>query len=119
MHPTFSVIFFTVASGAGFGLMAVAAGLSGLGGTRLDTRFVLAIGILALVLAGLGLLSSLLHLGRPERAWRAVSQWRSSWLSREGVLALLTMPVAALFFLGWAFSIGAPGCDCSVAAFCC
>ena len=94
MHPAFSVIFFTVASGAGFGLMAVAAGLSGLGGTRLDTRFVLAIGVLALLLAGFGLLSSLLHLGRPERAWRAVSQWRSSWLSREGVLALLTMPVA-------------------------
>lgn len=103
MHPAFSVIFFTVASGAGFGLMAVAAGLSGLGGTRLDTRFVLAIGVLALLLAGFGLLSSLLHLGRPLRAWRAVSQWRSSWLSREGVLALLTMPVAALFFLGWAF----------------
>ena len=36
----------------------------------------------------LGLLSSSPHLGHPERAWRAVSQWRSSWLSREGALAL-------------------------------
>jgi len=102
MHPAFSVIFFTVASGAGFGLMAVAAVVSRLGETRLDTRFVLAVGALALILAGAGLLSSFLHLGRPERAWRAFSQWRSSWLSREGVLAALTMPVAALFFLGWA-----------------
>ncbi len=40
---------------------------------------------LALGLIAAGLLSSTGHLGRPERAWRAFSQWRSSWLSREGV----------------------------------
>jgi DMSO reductase anchor subunit len=34
-------------------------------------------------------LSSTFHLGNPQRAWRAFSQWRSSWLSREGVLAVL------------------------------
>jgi DMSO reductase anchor subunit len=46
-----------------------------------------------------GLLSSTLHLGRRERAWRAFSQWRSSWLSREGVLAMLCfLPAAALVF---------------------
>src|SRR5690606_12450111 len=28
--------------------------------------------------------------GNPQRAWRAFSQWRSSWLSREGVLAVAT-----------------------------
>ena len=32
---------------------------------------------LALLLITAGLLSSLKHLGRPERAWRALSQWRS------------------------------------------
>jgi sulfite dehydrogenase (quinone) subunit SoeC len=46
-------------------------------------------------------LSSTLHLGHPERAWRAFSQWRSSWLSREGVLAVLTYPVALAFLAVW------------------
>ena len=56
---------------------------------------------LALGLDTLGLLSSTLHLGHPERAWRALSQWRSSWLSREGVVALATYVPAALFGLDW------------------
>ena len=34
----------------------------------------------ALTLIVIGLLSSTLHLRHPERAWRAISQWRSSWL---------------------------------------
>jgi DMSO reductase anchor subunit len=45
---------------------------------------------LAALLVTLGLLSSTFHLGHPERAWRAFSQWRSSWLSREGVAAVAT-----------------------------
>jgi DMSO reductase anchor subunit len=46
--------------------------------------------LLALALISGGLLSSTLHLGNPQRAWRALTQWRSSWLSREGVMAILT-----------------------------
>jgi DMSO reductase anchor subunit len=50
------------------------------------------------VLVTMGLLSSTYHLGHPERAWRAFSQWRSSWLSREGVAAVATyMPAGVLF----------------------
>jgi len=49
----------------------------------------------------IGLLSSALHLGHPERAWRAFSQWRSSWLSREGVSSIVTYGPALLFALGW------------------
>src|SRR5262249_52845391 len=37
----------------------------------------------------------------PERAWRAFSQWRTSWLSREGVASVLTYIPAALFGMGW------------------
>jgi DMSO reductase anchor subunit len=55
--------------------------------------------LLALGLISVGLLSSVAHLGRPERAWRALSQWRSSWLSREGVAAIATFPPAILFGL--------------------
>jgi DMSO reductase anchor subunit len=52
---------------------------------------------LGFVLTSLGLLSSTLHLGKPLRAWRAFSQWRSSWLSREGVLALSCLLPAGWF----------------------
>ena len=58
---------------------------------------------IALVLITGGLLSSTFHLGRPERAWRAFSQWRSSWLSREGVASLATYMPAGLLGLGWVF----------------
>ena len=60
------------------------------------------------LLAAGGLASSVFHLGRPERAWRAFSQWRSSWLSREGVLSVLTFLPAAVFGIGWVF-FGATG----------
>ena len=56
-----------------------------------------------LLLAAGGLVSSVFHLGRPERAWRAFSQWRSSWLSREGVLSVATFVPAAIFAIGWMF----------------
>jgi DMSO reductase anchor subunit len=101
MHPAFSVIFFTTASGAGYGLLALL-GLSAASGMLAPNRWlgVTSLG-LALALVTAGLLSSTLHLGRPERAWRAFSQWRSSWLSREGVMSVITYVPAAVFALGW------------------
>ena len=97
MHPSYSVIFFTTATGAGYGLLAclgVSAGF-GLIEPGFWFRFV-SLG-LALFLISAGLLSSAAHLGRPERAWRAFSQWRSSWLSREGVASVATFIPAGLF----------------------
>lgn len=88
MHPAFSVIFFTTLSGAGYGLLAAIAIAVLRQGT--SARALLLLLALALALITVGLLSSLAHLGKPLRAWRAVSQWRSSWLSREGVMSLLT-----------------------------
>lgn len=86
MHPAFSIIAFTTLSGLGYGL----AGVLGLGLLDPDAVATKIAHVLALLLIGGGLLSSTLHLGNPQRAWRAFSQWRSSWLSREGVLAILT-----------------------------
>ena len=86
MHPALSVIAFTTLSGAGYGLAIVLALGHGNPGA-LSTKLAW---IVALVLIGAGLVSSTLHLGNPQRAWRAFSQWRSSWLSREGCLALIT-----------------------------
>ena len=95
MHPAFSVIFFTTLSGAGYGLLLWSAVAALLSWGRAPS--LLAGVILGLVLATVGLLSSLAHLGKPARAWRAFSQWRTSWLSREGVMAVLTcVPAVAL-----------------------
>src|SRR3954463_583521 len=101
MHPAFSVIFFTTASGAGYGLLALL-GLSAASGLLAPNRWlgVASLG-LALALVTAGLLSSTAHLGHPERAWRSFSQWRSSWLSREGVAALSTFPPAIAFAALW------------------
>jgi len=101
MHPAFSVIFFTTASGAGFGLCAWF-GLLALLGNLPSRGIAMSALLLGAALAAAGLLSSLAHLGQPQRAWRALSQWRSSWLSREGVASvLLFVPVAVLLWLLW------------------
>ncbi|HEX5079374.1 MAG TPA: DmsC/YnfH family molybdoenzyme membrane anchor subunit [Geminicoccaceae bacterium] len=101
MHPAPSIIVFTTLSGAGYGLLFVLALGSLLGPVPAWPGLGLAGMALALGLVSAGLLSSTLHLGRPERAWRAVSQWRSSWLSREGVMALLTYLPALGLAAGW------------------
>lgn len=101
MHPAYSVIFFTTASGAGYGLITLMALFGVLNGVKLDPWFgAIGFGLGTLLITG-GLLSSTAHLGRPERAWRAFSQWKSSWLSREGVLAVATFVPLVLTAWGW------------------
>lgn len=98
MHPAFSVIFFTVLSGAGFGLFALIylADLFKLGG-GMPGPYVFWTGVIAIVMVGVGLLSSTLHLANPKNAWRAFSRWRTSWLSREGVLSVAFYPFAMAY----------------------
>ena len=94
MHPALSVIFFTTLSGLGYGLFAWA-GIGVFVGA--SPRALLTALLLGLVASTAGLLCSLGHLGKPLRAWRAFSQWRSSWLSREGIASLLTFLPALVF----------------------
>jgi DMSO reductase anchor subunit len=101
MHPASSVIFFTVASGAGYGLLLLLGIGGALGWLPPDRGFGAAALGLALLAVTVGLVSSTFHLGHPERAWRAVSQWRSSWLSREGLASLITYVPALVFAAGW------------------
>lgn len=108
MHPAYSVILFTTASGAGYGLLALL-GLTGFNHGEASTMpFALTSVALALALISIGLLSSTFHLGHPERAWRALLQWRSSWLSREGVAAIVTYGPALAFAAVWSGFIHAP-----------
>lgn len=97
MKPAASVLLLTTATGFGYGLLAWLGVYAALG-LLPATRWFAAGGIgLALLFASFGLIASTLHLGRKERAWRAFTQWRSSWLSREGVAAVLTYPIAIAF----------------------
>jgi len=103
MHPALSIVFFTTSSGAGFALLTLLGLGAPLGLLPPSESFGCAALAVAAMFAVGGLASSAFHLGRPERAWRAFSQWRSSWLSREGILAVLTLLPAALFGIGWVF----------------
>lgn len=104
MHPAFSVIFFTTASGAGYGLLTLLAIMQAGRVIPADPMLgIVGFGI-ALALITIGLVSSTFHLGHPERAWRALSQWKSSWLSREGVYSLATYLPAGVYAAGWVFT---------------
>src|SRR3982074_1350723 len=103
MHPALSIVVFTTASGAGFALLLLLGLGAPLGLLPQSAGFGFAAITIAMLLAAGGLASSAFHLGRPERSWRAFSQWRSSWLSREGVLAVATFVPAAIFAIGWIF----------------
>lgn len=108
MHPAPSVIIFSVFSGMGFGLLAfLGAGIVLPAGWAAFLWWGLGYG-----LAVVGLLASTFHLGNPQRALRAFTQWRSSWLSREAWASVATLlllsPVALSDWLGlgWPRGIG-------------
>lgn len=99
MHPAPSVIFFTTLSGIGFGFLA----FLGLGFPAVEGLTAFALFAIAYLLAVGGLIASTFHLGHPERAIRAFSQWRTSWLSREGWLAVMSLIVMAVYGAGLVF----------------
>jgi DMSO reductase anchor subunit len=104
MNPTPSVLLLTTLTGAGYGLLAWLGILTVIGAAPRAPAFGIATILIALAFASAGLVASTAHLGRPERAWRAFSQWRSSWLSREGVASVLTYPPALIFAVAWFFT---------------
>jgi len=110
MHPAFSIIFLTTLIGAGQGLfLALYSGQLYAAFKVLpaqDPLHFYALGsLLALALLVAGLVSSFFHLGRPGRAWRAASQWRTSWMSREVIVLPAFMATVAVWGLiqysGW------------------
>lgn len=106
MHPAPSVIFFSTFSGLGFGLLI----FLGLGMPSVTGVNAFAFFTIAYLLAVGGLISSTFHLGHPERALKAFTQWRTSWLSREAwcaVAALLLMAIygAGLVFFGQRWTV--------------
>ena len=102
MHPAFSVIFLTTLIGVGQGMfLALFTGQS-YAAVKLvptqDSAAFYGIGaIIALVFLIGGLIASVFHLGRPERAWRAATQWRTSWLSREVIVLPAVMALVFVY----------------------
>lgn len=107
MHPALSVIVFTVLSGAGVGALALCALVDlhafGDGAPALVALAPAVFTGIVLTIAGLG--ASTLHLANPRNAWRSLARWRTSWLSREALLALLLLPLALAYgaglYAGW------------------
>ncbi|MFK7794025.1 MAG: dimethyl sulfoxide reductase anchor subunit family protein [Gammaproteobacteria bacterium] len=107
MHPALSVIFFTVTSGAGYGLFAITCLYNSISQAHpLGNEGILLSCAIALGLITFGLISSTFHLANPKNAWRAFSRVRTSWLAREGLLAILFYPIAGLYMLTIWKSIG-------------
>ncbi len=99
MHPAPSIIAFTVLSGLGFGLL----GFLGLGKPDVSGFTAFVFFFIGFGLAISGLISSTFHLGNPQRALKAFSQWRTSWLSREGWLSVATLIVMGIYAIGIIF----------------
>ncbi|MVO15298.1 dimethyl sulfoxide reductase anchor subunit family protein [Parasedimentitalea huanghaiensis] len=99
MHPAPSVILFTTLSGLGFGLLF----FLGLGMPDVTGMVSFVFFAIAYALAVGGLLASTFHLGHPERAMKAFSQWKTSWLSREGCCAVGALLVMGLYAIGTVF----------------
>ena len=129
MHPAFSVIFLTTLIGVGQGLfVALFAAEAGARAGWVDApaaMFFAAGSFISVAFLATGLLASFLHLGRPERAWRAAAMWRTSWLSREVIVLPAFMAVVlaygALHYTGAAGTllVGSGGLVLCLALFIC
>jgi DMSO reductase anchor subunit len=103
MHPAFSVIFLTTLLGVGQGLfLALFSSQAYTSVNVLPAQpgdYYAVGGVIALAFLGGGLVASFFHLGHPERAWRAATKWRTSWLSREVIALPAVMGLIALYAL--------------------
>ncbi|PMS38401.1 DMSO reductase anchor subunit [Trinickia symbiotica] len=128
MRPAFSVIFLTTLCGAAQGLLLTLVAVEAASravGVAVPSAFYVSGSALAVVLGALGLAASFFHLGHPERAWRAIAMWRTSWLSRECIALPVFLALATAYGAAhWAgisatLEIGALAAAASVALFVC
>ena len=130
MHPALSVVLFTTLAGAAQGLVLALFAAEWADdrhwlGTAQDAGFYAAGAAVAVVLGGAGLLASFFHLGRPERAWRTATMWRTSWLSREVIVLPAFLALALAYALAHArgheaaFVLGALAALAALALFLC
>lgn len=93
-HAPLVVMLTLLGAAVGFSTLAVVApylsaetnSLATLLRSTLSIPLPLALKWAALLVGAAGLGASVLHLGKPQRAWRIFLGWRKSWLSREAML---------------------------------
>src|SRR5665213_111290 len=102
MRPVFSVTFFAISSGAGYGLLALLGLVGNAHGKASTMAFGLTAITVAMVLTTAGLVASPAHLGRPQKARR------SSWASRSRIAAVITYPIALAYGCAWSGLVDAP-----------
>lgn len=94
-HPHWALIFMTVFTQMAVGAIAAMSALQSIAGSAIAREP--AAGVVLTAVLALG--ASTLHLGRPIYAFRALSMWRRSWLSRE-VLFFSLFSIAAVLYAG-------------------
>ena len=99
--PHWPLVFMTVLTQLSVGAFATIWLLQLLGATA---RLGLA-ALTSLLVGGLALSASALHLGRPIYAYRALKMWRRSWLSRE-VLLFTSFSIVAGLYAGFLWLAG-------------
>lgn len=125
MRPAFSVLFLTTLIGVGQGLFITLFLCELIAPALLTPDFMIGGSLLVLIFIGLGGISSVFHLGHPERAWRAMTMWRTSWLAREGIALPAFMAAAFAYGLahwmgfGHTLLIGTVGVALAIALFIC
>lgn len=128
MRPAFSVIFLTTLCGAAQGLLLTLVAIetvARVASIEVPSAFYVLGAALVTILGGLGLFASFFHLGHPERAWRAIAMWRTSWLSRECIALPVFLSFAAAYGVAhWTgydgtLAIGALGAMASIGLFVC
>src|SRR5436190_6408511 len=117
MRPAWSVILLTTLTGAAQGLFLVVFAID-VFRTPPGDFVVFSCGVSLLLLAA-GLTASFFHLGHPERAWRAVAMWRTSWLSREVIVLPAFMGMVFLYAVSGSQVAGAIAAILCLALFVC
>ena len=101
MHPAPSIILFTVLSGFGFGLISILGLLQFLNAISVFDLIIFS--VLGFVFSTVGLMSSFFHLANKKNALKSLSQWQTSWLSREAIASIFCL-LLVLGNIGWGFS---------------
>ena len=91
MHPAPSIILFTVLSGFGFGLISIIGLLQFLSVISMFDLIIYS--IIGVIFATVGLVSSFFHLSNKKNAIKSLSQWQTSWLSREAIASIFCLLV--------------------------
>ena len=100
MHPAPSIILFTVLSGFGFGLISIVGLLQFL--SQISAANIIIFSLIGLFFSTVGLISSFFHLANKKNAIKSMSQWQTSWLSREAISSIFCLSIV-VGNIGWVF----------------